>query len=197
MREVLNWASLLFFNLRTHMEKDNKISKKTLISIITIGGLGLTLGYVLKKNRELTGVIKNQQLTIDGLMKEVKNLSYHLGKKTIINKKNMKNLNVNLGDNFEVILEDVEFGENISEERQNFLVWCTEIFLGEFIKSVENIFPEEKDTISMVVTPDMLENLDSNVDVTIDLDQRNAKIVYNFNEYFELKSLIITGAFIY
>ena len=49
----------------------------------------------------------------------------------------------------------------------------------------------------MVVTPDMLENLDSNVDVTIDLDQRNAKIVYNFNEYFELKSLIITGAFIY
>ena len=86
MREVLNWASLLFFNLRTHMEKDNKISKKTLISIITIGGLGLTLGYVLKKNRELTGVIKNQQLTIDGLMKEVKNLSYHLGKKTIINK---------------------------------------------------------------------------------------------------------------
>ena len=55
-------------------------------AIITIGGLGLTLGYVLKKNRELTGVIKNQQLTIDGLMKEVKNLSYHLGKKTIINK---------------------------------------------------------------------------------------------------------------
>ena len=109
----------------------------------------------------------------------------------------MKNLNVNLGDNFEVILEDVKFGENISEERQNFLVWCAEIFLGEFIKSVENIFPEEKDTISMVVTPDMLENLDSNVDVTIDLDQRNAKIVYNFNEYFELKSLIITGAFIY
>ena len=109
----------------------------------------------------------------------------------------MKNLNVNLGDNFEVILEDVEFGENISEERQNFLVWSAEIFLGEFIKSVENIFPEEKDTISMVVTPDMLENLDSNVDVTIDLDQRNAKIVYNFNEYFELKSLIITGAFIY
>ena len=107
----------------------------------------------------------------------------------------MKNLNVNLGDNFEVILEDVEFGENISEECQNLLVWCAEIFLGEFIKSVENIFPEEKDTISMVVTPDMLEN--SNVDVTIDLDQRNAKIVYNFNEYFELKSLIITGAFIY
>ena len=66
--------------------QNNKISKKTLISIITIGGLGLTLGYVLKKNRELTGVIKNQQLTIDGLMKEVKNLSYHLGKKTIINK---------------------------------------------------------------------------------------------------------------
>ena len=109
----------------------------------------------------------------------------------------MKNLNVNLGDNFEVILEDVEFGENISEERQNLLVWCAEIFLGEFIKSVENIFPEEKDTISMVITPDMLENLYSNVDVTIDLDQRNAKIVYNFNEDFELKSLTITGAFIY
>lgn len=87
MREVLNWASLLFFNLRTHMEKDNKISKKTLISIITIGGLGLTLGYVLKKNRELTGVIKNQQLTIDGLMKEVKNLSYHLGKRQLLTNK--------------------------------------------------------------------------------------------------------------
>lgn len=109
----------------------------------------------------------------------------------------MKNLNVNLGDNFEVILEDVEFGENISEERQNLLVWCAEIFLGELIKLVENIFPEEKDTISMVVTPDMLENLDSNVDVTIDLDQRNAKIVYNFNEDFNLKSLTIIGAFIY
>lgn len=66
----------------THMEKDNKISKKTLISIITVGSFGLALGYFLKRNRELTGVIKNQQLTIDGLMREVKNLSYHLGKKT-------------------------------------------------------------------------------------------------------------------
>lgn len=67
------------------MEKNNKISKKTLISIITVGSFGLALGYLLKRNRELTGVIKNQQLTIDGLMREVKNLSYHLGKKTIIN----------------------------------------------------------------------------------------------------------------
>ena len=57
------------------------------MSIITIGGLGLTLGYILKKNRELTGVIKNQQLTIDGLMKEVKNLSYHLGKRQLLTNK--------------------------------------------------------------------------------------------------------------
>lgn len=109
----------------------------------------------------------------------------------------MKNLNVNLGDNFEVILEDVDFGESISEERQDILVWCTEIFLGELIKSKENVFPEEKDTISVVITPDLLPSLDSNINVTIDLDQRNAKLVYNFNDDFELKSLIITGAFIY
>lgn len=64
------------------MEKDNKISKKTLISIIAVGGLSMiAFGFTLKRNRELAGVIKNQQLTIDGLVREVKNLSYHLGKK--------------------------------------------------------------------------------------------------------------------
>lgn len=109
----------------------------------------------------------------------------------------MKNLNIILGDNFEVILEDVDFGESISEERQSIVVWCVEIFLGEFIKSNENIFPEEKDTISIVVTPDMVSSLDSDLNVTIDLDQRDAKLIYNFNDEFELKSLIITGAFIY
>lgn len=109
----------------------------------------------------------------------------------------MKNLNVNLGDNFEVILEDVDFGESISEERQSIVVLCAEVFLEEFIKSVENIFPEEKDTISIVVTQNMLSDLDPDVNVTIDLDQRNAKLIYKFNDKFELDSLTITRAFIY
>lgn len=42
----------------------------------------LAFGYTLKRNRELTGIIKNQKLTIDGLNLEVKNLAYHLGKKS-------------------------------------------------------------------------------------------------------------------
>lgn len=109
----------------------------------------------------------------------------------------MKNLNVNLGDNFEVILEDVDFGESISEECQSIVVLCAEVFLEEFIKSVENIFPEEKDTISIVVTQNMLSDLDPDVNVTIDLDQRNAKLIYKFNDKFELDSLTITRAFIY
>lgn len=55
--------------------------KKTIIIISTLSIL-VSLG-LFKRNRELSGIIKNQQLTIDGLMKEVKNLSYHLGKKTL------------------------------------------------------------------------------------------------------------------
>ena len=52
--------------------------------IIIISTLSILVALVLfKRNRELSGIIQNQQLTIDGLMKEVKNLSYHLGKKTL------------------------------------------------------------------------------------------------------------------
>lgn len=61
--------------------------KKKRTALLICGGISLTLalGYLLKRNRELTGTIKNQKTTIDGLMREVKNLSYHLGKKTKIN----------------------------------------------------------------------------------------------------------------
>ena len=56
-----------------------KKKKKIIISTLSI----LVALVLFKRNRELSGIIQNQQLTIDGLMKEVKNLSYHLGKKTL------------------------------------------------------------------------------------------------------------------
>ena len=66
------------------MEKNNKIRKKVLKTVsIGLGIFGII--FLLKRNRELSGIIKNQQITIDGLMREVKNLSYHLGKKTKFN----------------------------------------------------------------------------------------------------------------
>ena len=57
------------------------MKKKKTIIISTLSIL-VALG-LFKRNRELSGIIQNQQLTIDGLIKEVKNLSYHLGKKTL------------------------------------------------------------------------------------------------------------------
>lgn len=52
--------------------------------IIRIGiEIGLITGslYLFGKNRKQAGIIQNQDKTIKGLLKEVKNLSYHLGKK--------------------------------------------------------------------------------------------------------------------
>ena len=59
------------------MNKKKKIFVGTLIMSSLDG-----IVYLYKKNRELSGIIENQKTTIDGLMKEVKNLSYHLGKKS-------------------------------------------------------------------------------------------------------------------
>lgn len=59
------------------MNKKKKIFVGTLIMSSLAG-----IVYLYKKNRELSGIIENQKTTIDGLMKEVKNLSYHLGKKS-------------------------------------------------------------------------------------------------------------------
>lgn len=61
--------------------------KKKLIEYTCIGFGILSVCYILNKNRKQNGIIKNQQLTINGLMKDVKNLSYHLGKNTILTKK--------------------------------------------------------------------------------------------------------------
>jgi len=36
--------------------------------------------YEYGKNKKLQGIIKNQDHTINGLVGEIKNLSYHLGK---------------------------------------------------------------------------------------------------------------------
>lgn len=56
--------------------------KKTYVVKSFIGlGLLITVGIILDKNRKQSGIILNQQHTIDGLIKEVKNLSYHLGKR--------------------------------------------------------------------------------------------------------------------
>lgn len=59
------------------MNKKKKIFVGTLIMSSLAG-----IVYLYKKNRELSGIIENQKTTIDGLMREVKNLSYHLGKKS-------------------------------------------------------------------------------------------------------------------
>lgn len=59
------------------MNKKRKIFVGTLIMSSLAG-----IVYLYKKNRELSGIIENQKTTIDGLMREVKNLSYHLGKKS-------------------------------------------------------------------------------------------------------------------
>lgn len=59
------------------MNKKKKIFVGTLIMSSLTG-----IVYLYKKNRELSGIIENQKTTIDGLMREVKNLSYHLGKKS-------------------------------------------------------------------------------------------------------------------
>ena len=65
------------------MEKQKKnfnLTKISIIAAVSIGGIALLL---FKRNRELAGTVKNQGDQILGLMREVKNLSYHLGKKTL------------------------------------------------------------------------------------------------------------------
>lgn len=71
-------------SLFIYEKMEKKKNKKRLGKAILIG-LGIAGGiYLFKRNRELAGIIKNQENTIDGLMREVKKLSYHLGKKSKI-----------------------------------------------------------------------------------------------------------------
>ena len=72
MHTTRNYVYFLFLNI---MKKKKTIIISTLSILVALG--------LFKRNRELSGIIQNQQLTIDGLIKEVKNLSYHLGKKTL------------------------------------------------------------------------------------------------------------------
>ena len=65
------------------MEKQKKninLTKISIIAAVSIGGIAL---FLFKRNRELAGTVKNQGDQISGLMREIKNLSYHLGKKTL------------------------------------------------------------------------------------------------------------------
>ena len=54
--------------------------KKKFLLITTTLTLGLTVALAYGENRKLKGTVRNQQNTIDGLLNEVKKLSYHLGK---------------------------------------------------------------------------------------------------------------------
>ena len=56
------------------------MKKRIIISLLGLGVI-TTLGIVINKNRKQSGIILNQQHTIDGLIKDIKNLSYHLGKR--------------------------------------------------------------------------------------------------------------------
>lgn len=56
--------------------KIKKIVKKVAIVSVIV----LPIAYLYGKNRQLRGVISNQQKTIDGLTKEVQKMAYHLGK---------------------------------------------------------------------------------------------------------------------
>lgn len=66
------------------MEKQKKknfnLTQILVIAAVSMGGITL---FLYKRNSELVGTIKNQGDQISGLIKEVKNLSYHLGKKTL------------------------------------------------------------------------------------------------------------------
>ena len=54
--------------------------KKTLI-ITTLISL-TTVAWIYGENKKLKGTVNNQNNTIDGLLGEIKKLSYHLGKKS-------------------------------------------------------------------------------------------------------------------
>lgn len=57
--------------------------KKRILKISLGIGTILAGAYLIRENGRLSGIVKNQEHTIEGLMKEVKNLTYHLGKKSI------------------------------------------------------------------------------------------------------------------
>ena len=57
------------------------MKKRTIITSLLGLGLLTTVCLVIDKNRKQAGIILNQQHTIDGLVKDIKNLSYHLGKR--------------------------------------------------------------------------------------------------------------------
>ena len=50
------------------------------ILVITTITLSLTSLLMYGENRKLKGTVLNQSNTIDGLLNEIKKLSYHLGK---------------------------------------------------------------------------------------------------------------------
>lgn len=56
------------------------MSKKFILGGLIAASVLTTLVYY-GHNQKLKGIIKNQNHTIDGLLREVKKMSYHLGKK--------------------------------------------------------------------------------------------------------------------
>lgn len=56
------------------------MTKSKKILVLTTITLSLTVAWIYGENRKLKGTVNNQKNTIDGLLGEIKKLSYHLGK---------------------------------------------------------------------------------------------------------------------
>ena len=109
----------------------------------------------------------------------------------------MKNLNVKLAENFNIDFQDVEIEEdlNVSDYEFNKVVSYAEESLTELAK--RNIFPEDHDTIKINLPQELIEKKKLDRGLSIDLDYRSAKLVYEFNDYFELERLQIISPFLY
>lgn len=59
----------------------NSKKKNILKYSLICAGIGALI-FAINKNRKQAGIIRNQKDTIEGLLKQIKNLSYHLGKKS-------------------------------------------------------------------------------------------------------------------
>ena len=58
------------------------MKRKKLIIGSLFGTTILLTIWMYGENRKLKGVVKNQENTITGLLREIKKVSYHLGKKS-------------------------------------------------------------------------------------------------------------------
>lgn len=104
----------------------------------------------------------------------------------------MKNLNVNLAENFRVELQDAQKDDgDLSEGKFEELITYSEDFLTELAK--DGVFPENTD----IIGADFLLNIYKEAFDYIDLQHNEANIIYGFNADQELEYLRIVGAYCY